>query len=270
MFSRFTGKIRHFFGTPLCLKPRFLSGWLRRKYRQTLPCALPSCQYLLHIPRSEFYLSYFYFAETKPGREEIAHFVSRLNRNDSVIDVGAFCGVYSFAAKAATGGDAQVTAIEASAVNVDRLYRVSTANSILSVQIIHALLSESNLPAVEIGTQDLMVRLGDSNTAFDCQETSAPSATLDRLVAEHQISPTVIKVDVDGYEWKFLNGAKKTLIQFRPWIWLEVHPEYLARQGISVSQIHSFFSELDYKSIPYSDAKSSTASISHHIIFEPK
>lgn len=50
-----------------------------------------------------------------------------------------------------------------------------------------------------------------------------PQITLDEFVSQTGIIPRGISIDVEGAEFKVLNGAKATLASFHPLIWLSLH-----------------------------------------------
>ena len=54
---------------------------------------------------------------------------------------------------------------------------------------------------------------------------------MDAYIVETGVVPTVMKVDVEGFELEVMEGARKCLAEHRPRLWLELHPSYLAAQG---------------------------------------
>lgn len=60
--------------------------------------------------------------------------------------------------------------------------------------------------------------------------------TLDKLCEEQKISPKIIKIDVEGYEWEFLVGGERTIREHRPILIFEVHRPQLAKKGVSVEE----------------------------------
>ncbi len=53
-----------------------------------------------------------------------------------------------------------------------------------------------------------------------------PQYRIDNLVAEGLKPPTVITADVEGADMQVLYGAKKTIEQYHPKIWMSWHPEF--------------------------------------------
>ncbi len=70
--------------------------------------------------------------------------------------------------------------------------------------------------------------------------------TLDIYCREHELSPAVIKIDVEGLETAVLMGARETLKKYRPFILIEFNPLRLAAAGTSGEELIEKLSELDY------------------------
>jgi len=73
-----------------------------------------------------------------------------------------------------------------------------------------------------------------------------PSVTLDQYIAQGNAAPSVMKIDVDGFELHVLRGARKCLAEHRPRLWVEVHPEFLRAQGKSHEQVGEFLRQAGY------------------------
>ena len=70
--------------------------------------------------------------------------------------------------------------------------------------------------------------------------------TLDSEVNELGLVPSVIKIDVEGWEWEVLKGARKTLEQHRPCLFLSLHPPALMRLGASPHAVLSWLEGFRY------------------------
>ena len=56
----------------------------------------------------------------------------------------------------------------------------------------------------------------------------------------------LMKIDVDGYDFKVLSGSQKTIQKLRPIILIELANFTLHRQGDSVEDIYNFLTDLNY------------------------
>lgn len=61
-------------------------------------------------------------------------------------------------------------------------------------------------------------------------------------------SPTAISIDVEGSEWRVLEGAEETLRKYHPKIWLSIHPEFMFRiYGEYQYDLRRWIKDLGYK-----------------------
>lgn len=58
-----------------------------------------------------------------------------------------------------------------------------------------------------------------------------------------------LKIDVEGHELKVLRGLIKTIAKHHPVIFLELHPERIAKEGDTVQEVIDILKEWDYKAI---------------------
>ncbi|MFN8625558.1 MAG: FkbM family methyltransferase [Candidatus Binatia bacterium] len=72
-----------------------------------------------------------------------------------------------------------------------------------------------------------------------CVDAIVPAAKLDRV--------DLIKIDVEGFEWPVLKGAKETIARFRPHVVFEYNAEYASRGGGTVPQLAEFFRKHGYR-----------------------
>jgi FkbM family methyltransferase len=64
--------------------------------------------------------------------------------------------------------------------------------------------------------------------------TSVNVSTIDRLVAIHRLSPSLIKLDVEGAEADVIKGARNTIERFHPTLLIEVHSPVTPEEIISL------------------------------------
>jgi FkbM family methyltransferase len=77
--------------------------------------------------------------------------------------------------------------------------------------------------------------------------------SIDHFVAEHAVVPELIKIDVDGYEGKVLQGGMRTFAEHRPAIMLELHKDELIRFGETRRDVVSRLFGVGYKAMFMTD-----------------
>jgi len=73
--------------------------------------------------------------------------------------------------------------------------------------------------------------------------------TIDSCVYDHAIKPpTAICLDVEGSEWRVLEGAERVLREHKPKIWLSGHPEFMLQQWNEyLYSLRQWIKEFGYK-----------------------
>ena len=73
--------------------------------------------------------------------------------------------------------------------------------------------------------------------------------TIDSCVYNHKIKPpTAISLDVEGSEWRVLEGAERALREHKPKIWLSGHPEFMLQQwNESLYNLRQWIKRLGYQ-----------------------
>jgi len=138
-----------------------------------------------------------------------------------VYDVGAHVGIYSLLASLRVGPSGKVYSFEPLERNLSYLRRHLMLNNIQNCVILEAAVCN------RVGTRPF------SGTAWESSmghlspdgEILVPSTTLDSCVyGEKGLRPPgIMKIDVEGAEFEVLEGADRTLTEFHPMIFLEIH-----------------------------------------------
>ena len=146
-----------------------------------------------------------------------------------VVDAGANTGVYALAV-AATCPDASIVAFEPSPTVVEQCRTNVRANGFADRVDVRAvgLGSETGEATFYRSTYDELGSFNAGNAgaweASVADTVSVPVATVDGLVADGEMPPPDhLKVDVEGFEYEVLAGARETLRRHRPVVYLEVH-----------------------------------------------
>ncbi|HEX9045421.1 MAG TPA: FkbM family methyltransferase [Verrucomicrobiae bacterium] len=224
-----------------------------------MPCVIAGCDQIIKVPLREFYESYEFFCENADIRHEISTFLAKLKSRETFYDIGGFRGAFSAAAKIKLGGNISIHIFEPLAKNVEAIHRVCKLNGFDDIKVNPVAVSDGN--SMRAGVNDDMVRLGDVNSTAAAE---FPSVSLDEYVAAGNPPPSIMKIDVEGFELQVLNGGRQCLARHRPRLWLEVHPRFLAAQNKSQDQVLNLLKEHGY-AISFFDDYSAKSDSPYHV-----
>lgn len=164
-----------------------------------------------------------------------------IKSGDTVIEVGANIGAHTLliASLACPG---RVIAFEPTDGACSKLRTNLGLNPQLkNVEIVQALVTngEHNVPNTLLKHSWPLSGRSSSHEA-----TSVPSVFLDGFVNVHSLS--LLKIDVDGYDFKVLEGAVQLLKRFRPAVLVELNEDSLRQVGDSAATVHSLMRSLGY------------------------
>lgn len=173
------------------------------------------------------------------------------HRKGDVIDIGANIGYYTMLAARLLPNDT-VYAFEPEAGNyinlcdnrnINHFTNIKCFPMALSNVVGRAFLYTSNKESGEhniIGSHGL-----NKNNAYEVTIN-----TLDNIWYSSQISPvSVIKIDVEGAEYRVIEGAYKVIKQFHPDIFVECWEEGLKSDNRTIEDLFSLLHELGYSNI---------------------
>jgi FkbM family methyltransferase len=149
---------------------------------------------------------------------------------DTVWDIGANVGLFTFAAAGLAGPSGHVLALEPDPWLAALLHRSTRLNTnIASVDIICAAASDSRqLSRFQVANQsracNALDGLGNSTMGGVREVLTVPTLTLDDLL-ESAVAPSILKVDTEGAETRILKGARTMLSDVRPTLLIEVNEQ---------------------------------------------
>jgi FkbM family methyltransferase len=179
-----------------------------------------------------------------------------LKPGNTFIDIGGHHGLMALTGAKAVGASGKVISFEPNpqAVKIIELHK--KINAIENVKIVPLGLSN-----VE-GETTFYIQKGNvswNSTIIpdfvdDCfhegfEKQLINITTLDKFVKTENISPTLIKIDVEGAEFLILEGAIETLRKFRPALLMEFNPVSVKAANSSISTYVEFLKNLNYKLI---------------------
>jgi len=151
-------------------------------------------------------------------------FASLVPANGTVYDIGANVGFYTLLA---AGRAKRVIAVEPLAENVAYLKRHLDLNGVCNVEVWPAAVADKE------GEEPFAAAGDRSQGKLGGEGPMVRTVTLDRL-CEICGPPALIKVDVEGAEYRVLLGAQKCLAAHRPIIFMSTHSISLHRACVTL------------------------------------
>lgn len=179
--------------------------------------------------------------------EEFRQFVRYCTSSMCFFDIGASYGAFSFAA-VHFGGTA--IAVEPSPI-ATRLIRLQSSLNGLdkNLRIVQACAGETagEVEMLSSGVfSDGYFRIAPGRSSRELTKTRA--VTVDQLADEFG-PPTHIKIDVEGYERAVIRGAKRTLTDLAPLLFLELHNEMIRADGEDPTNVLDELAEMNYEEL---------------------
>jgi FkbM family methyltransferase len=197
-----------------------------------------------------------FFCQCQFGEEREVHVVRHILKNmrssRCFVDVGANLGFYSLIAAKAMKTGRMVHAVEMDAENVGRIEHAVKLNGVDNV-IVHQLAlgrRESEVTYYRVASSTHTLGVPESEKT-ELQNVQVRMTSLDRLAKEFNLSPDLIKIDVEGAEFEVLKGMTDILGTNAPKVYMEVHLHHgrgsLELFGGSLGDILRVFEEGGYE-----------------------
>jgi len=171
-----------------------------------------------------------------------------LNKNDIFIDIGANIGEYIYKASKHIS-PIQIFAYEPLPGLYKRLKKVFPEVNMYDVAL-SDVESKSAFKIPVIDKQKILTRSTLNTNFVETGEEKnviieVKTDTLDNQVEKFSINKiALIKIDVEGHEWKVIKGAKKTLQKYKPIIIIEIEQRH---HSFPIQQIIEDVLKLNYK-----------------------
>ena len=171
-----------------------------------------------------------------------------LNYGDVVIEVGANVGAHSLIISKIIGSSGSLEAFEPTDYAFKKLKTNFSLNPTLKQNTsLHKLYvsDEVNKKSKHKIRSSWIVNKSDDLANKMDEEYSGKIITLDEFFINLD-RLDFLKIDVDGFDFKVLEGAKRIIQTFRPTVFIELSEVDLNRNNNSVSDILSYFDDINY------------------------
>jgi FkbM family methyltransferase len=178
----------------------------------------------------------------KHFRDVINVFVSS---GDVVADIGANFGYNAILMGKQIGPKGMLVAFEPQRIVYQQLNGNLILNNIFNAITFQAALGDGTQTITTMKSVDYdsnWVNIGDTSIGEGGENVSV--YTLDQIELEKL---NFIKIDVQGYELFMLQGAKNTLKQFQPDLFIEIEPHQLIKFNINEDQLIDYIKSFGYK-----------------------
>lgn len=155
---------------------------------------------------------------------------------DVVLEAGGHHGCTAILLSNWVGDAGKVVTFEASKANADIIEKNIKLNG----------LSNVTLERKAVGAKPGTVTFNDVSNASVTVSGKGHTVELINLDKYADLHPTVLKIDVEGFEGEVLKGAQK-ILSTRPKIALEIHTDVLSRYGTSVEELFRLIGVENYK-----------------------
>ena len=164
----------------------------------------------------------------------------------TVVDIGANVGCHALRFARLVGEAGRVVAFEPMAWARGKLSRNIELNGFRNITVEPVALSDSP------GSREAYFRSswlsGEESDPSSLRRDTIPFDTLDGYVEGRGLGRVhMVKLDVDGHEFRVIRGAARTLAAHRPLVLIELGPHLLAGAGDDIKEMVEFLSSLGYK-----------------------
>ena len=158
------------------------------------------------------------------GYEEIRLLSYLIGKGSYIADIGAYIGTHSIAFSRIAGNTGKIFSFEPLPTSYNLLKENIKQNNLKNVKKFNYGLGDKN-ETIKVGDVDIHPEHNNFGS-FSLQSESEKktiSIKIRTLDSEKLSKLDLIKCDVEGFETQVLNGAKKTILEYKPFIYSEVN-----------------------------------------------
>ncbi len=170
--------------------------------------------------------------QTGTYEKGVLHFMQEyLKQGDTFLDIGANIGLMSLFASRLVGDTGRVLAFEAHPETALLLKNNLQRNAVSNIQVFDFALGSTRSQSYIYNSTDN--RGGASLIASSSQAQEIEVYPLDDVVSE-DVLPSMIKIDVEGFELEVLKGAESTILRSKPILIIEISQERHVDRNITM------------------------------------
>lgn len=180
------------------------------------------------------------------GAVELRDFLELAGDCTSFVDLGASGGFFSAVFACSRRGAATVLSVEPDPVSVRVLESVRGKNARAGI--------DWKIAAVGVAATEgrIAVMADDAHYGVSVMQGNqkageVPVMPLARLCSEQQVTPDLIKIDIESMEYEVVLSSLDFLKQHRPRLHLELHSPFLVKQGRDPKEVMAALFALGYR-----------------------
>jgi FkbM family methyltransferase len=234
--------------------PEFHNAHLETLFENLVPQSIPvlyetNLGFKIYLDLRQLHISFGVLNESY-DRAEVDLIRKIVPDNGTFIDVGANCGYYSLAVAARENFTGKVISFEP-LPPLWHLFEQSIAANGWSEKIELRRIALGHAPGtLPLTDAEFSINAGATRLAIGSSDRASQRMvqvdTLDNVAAD--LSPDVVKIDIEGAEGLFFHGARKTLQRDRPTLLFEMNPELLrAVSNLSPGDLQNWLQKFQYR-----------------------
>jgi FkbM family methyltransferase len=168
-----------------------------------------------------------------------------------IIDIGAHIGFFGIVFSQLTNNKGRVFSLEPTPGTYKLLLHNLKINHCENVTPVQAAVSNKVGKATFYISEDYEGNNSNSlvktNPLLEMTGYEVQLETIDNIVKTYSLTPSIIKIDVEGAEFDTLTGGLATFSQFKPSLILGLHPAAIIRKGDSLKAIWDLLISAGYQ-----------------------
>jgi FkbM family methyltransferase len=172
------------------------------------------------------------------------YLLESLQKDDVFYDVGANVGYFAaFASAVCDGGRIHIFELDENLIEINKSHFKLNRNSAIFNHVAVSDIDDDSVTHPVAGPEATVPHLYEESSV---NGESVQTITLGTYIKSHD-PPDVMKIDVDGFEYRVLKGAKSLLKKGHPRILLlELHPEYIIEFGNTIYDVLDLLEDIGY------------------------